>query len=36
MFTEQIIAFEWRGPGPLGSTCNAKTDYFHGKTKIFE
>ena len=32
MFLEQIIESELRGPGPPGRTCNAKTDYFHGKT----
>ena len=34
MFIEQIIEFELRGPGPPGRTCNAKTGYFFGKTKI--
>ena len=34
MFIEQITEFELRGPGLPGCTCNAKTGYFHGKTKI--
>ena len=34
MFIEQIIEFELTGPGPPGRTCNAKTGYFHDKTKI--
>ena len=34
MFIEQIIEFELRGPGLYGRTWNAKTGYFHGKTKI--
>ena len=34
MFIEQIIEFEFRGPGPPGRTSNAKTGYFDGKTKI--
>ena len=35
MFIELIIEFELRSPGPPGRTCNAKTGYFQGKTKIF-
>ena len=34
MFIEQIIEFKMRSPGSPGRTCNAKTGYFHGKTKI--
>ena len=34
MFIEQIIEFKVRSPGSPGRTCNAKTGYFHGKTKI--
>ena len=34
MLIEQIIEFELRCPGSPGRTCNAKTGYFHGKTKI--
>ena len=33
MFSEQIIKFELRGPGPLDRTCNPETDYFCDKTK---
>ena len=34
MFIEQYIAFELKGPGPPGRTCNPKTGYFYDKTKI--
>ena len=36
MFVEQIFEFELRAPGPPGRTCNAKTGYFLGKTKIYK
>ena len=34
MLIEQIVEFQWRGPGPPGLTCNSITGYFHDKTKI--
>ena len=34
MLIEQIIEFEWRGPGLSGNTCTPATAYFHDKTKI--
>ena len=36
MFIERIIECELRDPGPTGRTCNVKTAYFYGKTKIFK
>ena len=34
MLIEQIIEFQWKGPGPPGLTCTSITGYFHDKTKI--
>ena len=34
MFIEQFNEFELRCHGPLGRTCNSKTGYFQGKTKV--
>ena len=34
MLIEQIVKFQWRGPGPPGLTCTSITGYFHDKTKI--
>ena len=34
MLIEQIIEFEWRGPGPPGRTCSLITVYFYDKMKI--
>ena len=34
MLIEEIIQFEWRGPGPPGRTCTSTTGYFYHKTKI--
>ena len=34
MLIEQIIEFEFRGPGLPERTCTPKTGYFHDKTKI--
>ena len=34
MLIEQIIKFEWRGPGPPGRTYIPITAYFHDITKI--
>ena len=34
MLIEQIMEFEWRGPGPPGRTCTPTAGYFHDKTKI--
>ena len=34
MLIEQIIEFEFRGPGPLGRICTSTTGYFYDKTKI--
>ena len=34
MLIEQIVGFQWRGPGPPGLTCISITGYSHDKTKI--
>ena len=34
MLVEQIIEFQFWGPGPTGRTCTPIADYFHDKTKI--
>ena len=34
MLIEQIIEFEWKGPGPPNCTCAPITSYFHDKRKI--
>ena len=34
MLIEQIVEFQWRGPGPPGLICTSITGYFHDKTKI--
>ena len=36
MLIEQIIVFEWKGPGPPGRSCTPITVYFYDKTKISE
>ena len=36
MLIEQIIEFEWMGPGSPGRTCTPITGCFHDKTKISE
>ena len=34
MLIEQIIEFEWRGPGPPIRTCTPITANFHNETKF--
>ena len=34
MLIEQIIEFEWRGPGPLNRTCTPITANFYNETKL--
>ena len=34
MLIEQIIEFQFRGPGPPGRTCTPITALLHNKTKI--
>ena len=34
MLIEQIIEFEWRGPGPPNRTCTPITANFHNETKL--
>ena len=34
MFIEQIIEFQWRGPGLPDRTCTPVNGYFLDKTKI--
>ena len=34
MLVEQIIEFQFWGPGPTGRTCTPIAGYFHDKTKI--
>ena len=35
MLIEQIIEFEWRGPGPPGRACTPKTAYFYGNKNLY-
>ena len=34
MLIDQVVEFQWSGPGPPGLTCTSITGYFHDKTKI--
>ena len=36
MLIEQIIEFQFRGPGPPGRTCTPITDYLHDRAKSLE